>query len=75
MINWRQLLSGSSKRKILISGTPLAEGTQLVICSMCLAVVPALAFPEHGKYHENIVHVQLSEGDEQFTSPPATDTP
>jgi hypothetical protein len=65
---WRWLRDafseGTSSKQVLVSGTRLAEGTELVVCSMCFSVVPILGFTGHLRYHEHTLHAQIPAGDD-----------
>lgn len=57
----RDIFIGDPSHKDIVEevvGTPLPPGTEMIECSFCHCAVPTVAFYEHGRYHQKVMHVE-----------------
>lgn len=52
--------TGRGKTTMKVTGVRLPPGTEMLMCSFCKSVIPSLAFHDHGRYHENLMYLEMT---------------
>ena len=58
MKGWIKRVLEPRTEHVEVTGTPVAEGTELVTCSFCHSVTPTIAFYDHVRAHGRVEYAE-----------------